>query len=109
MNKILRQIRQEYEILWGKVNREIKPHVSTDILKDFPELTILEFAPSRVHRNWIYATVGMSSITANKGDLPEVHLYASDNNSSSIEAISSLIEFSQYISNFKIWGYFSLF
>ncbi len=96
MNELLNNIKKEYETLWGKASREIKPDVSADILKDFPELKILEFPPSRLHKNWIYATLGMSSIAANKDELPEVHIYASDNSSASIEAITSLMEYSQY-------------
>jgi len=96
MNELLKQIKKEYETLWGKASREIKPDISADILKDFPELKILEFPPSRLHKTWIYATLGMSSIAANKDELPEVHIYASDKSSDSIAAITSLMEYSLY-------------
>ncbi len=94
MNELLNNIKKEYETLWGKASREIKPDVSANILKDFPELKILEFPPSRLHKNWIYATLGMSSIATNTNELPEVHIYASEKSSDSIAAITSLISYS---------------
>lgn len=86
-------IKKAYEKIWGKCSEEIIPPVSGNTLKDFPQVRILLFPPTRTQDRWIYASLGMSDLSAGTGEyVPEVHIYSNTRNESVVIAISALME-----------------
>ena len=89
------KIQAAYEKQWGKPSESIIPDLSSDVLKDFPDLKILVFPPTRTQPVWIYATVGMFDIAVGENALPEIHLFSSEqNNEILVSALSRLMEYS---------------
>ncbi len=90
----LNAIRKTYEKLWGPASQELLPKISEDLLKDFQEVRILVFAPSRSRLFWIYATLGLSEVGIDTEEgLPEAHLYTENESEDSVLALSALFEY----------------
>ena len=88
------KIQAAYEKQWGKPSEQILPDLPSDLLKDFPDLKILVFPPTRTQPVWIYATVGLFDIAIGENAIPEIHLFSSEqNNEVLVSALSRLMEY----------------
>ncbi len=92
MTNNLIQIKQAYEKLWGNSISEFAPHVTEEILKDFPELKIIVFPPSRLRDYYIYATLGMSELSINEEYIPEAYIISYEQSDAPVHALSGLME-----------------
>jgi hypothetical protein len=89
----LREIQKTYENLWGPATHELLPKIEDTLLRDFPEVRILVFAPSHSRNFWIYATLGLSEVGMGTESLPEAHVYAEQESEDSVLALSAFFEY----------------